>query len=77
MQISRDKKIFITGCGGMLGKAVYERFSPHCEVLATDIDLNEPWLEYGDVIDFQGIFFDGYFCFHSNKIGRASCRERV
>jgi dTDP-4-dehydrorhamnose reductase len=55
MQISRDKKIFITGCGGMLGKAVYERFSPHCEVLATDIDVNEPWLEYGDVIDFQGI----------------------
>jgi len=39
----------------MLGKAVYERFAPHCQVLATDIDLNEPWLEYGDVIDFQGI----------------------
>ena len=53
MKISRDKKVFITGCGGMLGKAVYERFSPHCQVLATDIDVNEPWLEYGDVIDFQ------------------------
>jgi len=39
----------------MLGKAVYERFSPHCQVLATDIDVNEPWLEYGDVIDFQEI----------------------
>ena len=55
MKISRDKKVFITGCGGMLGKAVYERFSPHCQVLATDIDVNEPWLEHGDVIDFQGI----------------------
>ena len=55
MKISKDKKVFITGCGGMLGKAVYERFSPHCQVLATDIDVNEPWLEYGDVIDFQGI----------------------
>jgi dTDP-4-dehydrorhamnose reductase len=55
MKISKNKKIFITGCGGMLGKAVYERFAPHCQVLATDIDLNEPWLEYGDVIDFQGI----------------------
>jgi dTDP-4-dehydrorhamnose reductase len=55
MKISRDKKVFITGCGGMLGKAVYERFSPHCQVLATDIDVNEPWLEYGDVIDFQEI----------------------
>jgi dTDP-4-dehydrorhamnose reductase len=53
MKISRDKKVFITGCGGMLGKAVYERFSPHCQVLATDIDVNEPWLEHGDVIDFQ------------------------
>ena len=55
MEISRNKKVFITGCGGMLGKAVYERFAPHCQVLATDIDLNESWLEYGDVIDFQGI----------------------
>jgi dTDP-4-dehydrorhamnose reductase len=55
MKISKDKKVFITGCGGMLGKAVYERFSPHCQILATDIDVNEPWLEYGDVIDFQEI----------------------
>ncbi len=55
MKITRDKKVFIAGCGGMLGKAVYERFSPHCQVLATDIDVNELWLEYGDVIDFQGI----------------------
>jgi dTDP-4-dehydrorhamnose reductase len=55
MKISQDKKVFITGCGGMLGKAVYEQFKPHCQVLATDIDLNEPWLEYGDIIDFQKI----------------------
>ena len=55
MKISRNKKVFITGCGGMLGKAVYERFASYCQVLATDIDLNEPWLEYGDVIDFQSI----------------------
>ena len=55
MKISKKKKVFIAGCGGMLGKAVYEKFSPHCQVLATDIDLNEPWLEYGDVIDFQKI----------------------
>ncbi|MBT7591783.1 MAG: NAD(P)-dependent oxidoreductase [Candidatus Scalindua sp.] len=55
MKISQDKKVFIAGCGGMLGKAVYEQFAPHCQVLATDIDLNVPWLEYGDVIDFQKI----------------------
>jgi dTDP-4-dehydrorhamnose reductase len=53
--ISKDKKVFITGCGGMLGKAVYERFSPHCQVLATDIDRNEPWLENGDVRKFEEI----------------------
>ncbi|MCP4268630.1 MAG: NAD(P)-dependent oxidoreductase [Candidatus Brocadiaceae bacterium] len=55
MRIFQNKKVFITGCGGMLGKAVYEGFAPHCQVLATDIDLNEPWLEYGDIIDFQKI----------------------
>jgi len=48
MKIFQNKKVFITGCGGMLGKAVYEKFAPHCQVLATDIDLNESWLEYGD-----------------------------
>lgn len=55
MEISGDKKVLIAGCGGMLGKAVYEQFVTHCQVLATDIDLNEPWLEYGDIIDFRGI----------------------
>ncbi|MGR3294295.1 MAG: SDR family oxidoreductase [Candidatus Scalindua sp.] len=55
MKTSQNKKILITGCGGMLGKAVYEQFTSYCQVLATDIDLNEPWLEYGDVIDFQKI----------------------
>ena len=55
MRISQERKVFITGCGGMLGKAVYERFSPHCHVLATDIDVNEPWLEYGNIVDFQEI----------------------
>jgi len=55
MKIARDNKVFIAGCGGMLGKAVYEKFVPHCQVLATDIDVNETWLEPGDVIDFQGM----------------------
>ena len=55
MDISKSKRVFITGCGGMLGKAVYETFAPHCQILATDIDLNEPWLEYGDVTDLQKI----------------------
>lgn len=53
MELSRDTRIFITGCGGMLGLAVYRQFSEHCKVLATDIDLNEPWLEYADVTNYE------------------------
>ena len=49
-----DKKVLITGCGGMLGKAVYKEFtSRYKNVLATDIDLNEDWLSHMDVRDIQ------------------------
>lgn len=54
MNITADTKVFIAGCGGMLGDAVYRQFSGSCKVLATDIDLNEPWLEYADVCDLDG-----------------------
>ncbi len=47
-------KVFITGCGGMLGSAVYPFFKEKgYDVLATDIDLNEDWLEYLDVRDYK------------------------
>lgn len=47
-------KILITGCGGMLGSAVYKAFSDEYEnVTATDIDLNEDWLQYLDVRDIN------------------------
>jgi len=40
----------------MLGDAVYKRFlATGATVLASDIDLNEPWLEYADVRDFSAI----------------------
>jgi dTDP-4-dehydrorhamnose reductase len=46
------ERVLITGCGGMLGAAVYPLFSQHYgSVLATDIDLNEPWLTHLDVRD--------------------------
>ena len=49
-------RIYIAGCGGMLGRAVYSEFSKHNnEILATDIDLNEKWIEYGDVTDYKKI----------------------
>lgn len=45
-----NERILITGCGGMLGDAVYKVFSKACpNILATDIDLNEDWLQYLDV----------------------------
>ena len=48
----KNEKILITGCGGMLGSAVYPVFSETgARILATDIDLNESWLEHLDIRD--------------------------
>ena len=47
--ITKDSKVLITGCGGMLGEGVYKQFADRSNVLATDIDLNEPWLTLLDV----------------------------
>ncbi|PCH99132.1 MAG: NAD(P)-dependent oxidoreductase [Bacteroidetes bacterium] len=46
----KQETVLITGCGGMLGQDVYKSFNENYEkVVASDIDLNEPWLEYLDV----------------------------
>lgn len=55
MKIDRNTRVYIAGCGGMLGEAVYRLFSSIAEVKATDIDVNEPWLSYGDVRDYAAI----------------------
>jgi dTDP-4-dehydrorhamnose reductase len=55
VKFNNNTKIYIAGCGGMLGLAVYELFSQAGVVKATDIDVNEPWLEYADVRDYGGI----------------------
>jgi len=57
------KKIYIAGCGGMLGDAFYKQFNNNYELKCTDIDVNEDWLSYldfrlfkdyrNDVINFQ------------------------
>lgn len=48
------KKVFITGCGGMLGSSVYKVFNEAgFDILATDKDQNESWLEYLDVRDTE------------------------
>ena len=53
--IKKDDVVLITGCGGMLGEAVYQKFKDTCRVYATDIDLNEPWLSYLDVTDYVAV----------------------
>jgi dTDP-4-dehydrorhamnose reductase len=47
------KKIYIAGCGGMLGEAFYEQFKNDYEIKCTDKDVNEPWLNYLDFRDYD------------------------
>lgn len=47
------KKIYIAGCGGMLGEAFYKQFSEEYQLKCTDIDVNEKWLSYLDFRDFD------------------------
>lgn len=47
--INKNDKVVITGCGGMLGEGVYSEFKDICNVYASDIDVNETWLDYLDV----------------------------
>jgi dTDP-4-dehydrorhamnose reductase len=42
------KRIYIAGCGGMLGEGFYKVFSDGYELKCTDIDVNEKWLSYLD-----------------------------
>ncbi|MGA9115976.1 MAG: NAD(P)-dependent oxidoreductase [Bacteroidota bacterium] len=45
------KRIYIAGCGGMLGEAFHKRFSDGFELKCTDIDVNESWLSFMDFRD--------------------------
>lgn len=53
MNIDKNTKVYIAGCGGMLGEAVYRLFNQRAVVKATDIEVNEPWLEYADVRNYE------------------------
>ena len=46
-------RIYISGCGGMLGEAFYKKFSEKNDLKCTDIDLNEDWLSYLDFRDCE------------------------
>ena len=44
----KKQKIYIAGCGGMLGEAFYKVFGQDYEIKCTDIDVNSKWLSYLD-----------------------------
>jgi len=63
------KKIYIAGCGGMLGEAFYMQFRHGYELRCTDIDVNESWLSYCDFRDYNAYRkdvtdFDPDYLFH-------------
>ena len=45
------KKIYIAGCGGMLGEAFYKVFKNDYKLKCTDKDVNEDWLSFLDFRD--------------------------
>jgi dTDP-4-dehydrorhamnose reductase len=45
------KKIYMAGCGGMLGEAFYHQFKGQYEIKCTDKDVNESWLSFLDFRD--------------------------
>lgn len=47
------KKVYIAGCGGMLGEAFYKVFNNDFECRFTDKDVNSEWLEYLDFRDIK------------------------
>jgi len=47
------KKIYIAGCGGMLGEAFHKQFGSDFELKCTDIDVNEDWLSFMDFRDLD------------------------
>ena len=51
--MKQKKKIYLAGCGGMLGEAFREVFKADYELKCTDIDVNEPWLSHLDFRDYE------------------------
>ena len=47
------KKVYIAGCGGMLGEAFYKAFKNDYECKFTDKDVNSDWLDFLDFRDIE------------------------
>jgi dTDP-4-dehydrorhamnose reductase len=51
--MSKKQKIYIAGCGGMLGEAFYSVFGQDYDLKCTDIDVNDNWLSHLDFRDLD------------------------
>ena len=51
--MNNKDKIYIAGCGGMLGEAFYEVFEKDHHLKCTDINVNEKWLSRLDFRDYD------------------------
>ena len=51
-------KIYIAGCGGMLGEAFYKQFTDDYELKCTHIDINAEWLSYLDFRNYEAYWKD-------------------
>jgi dTDP-4-dehydrorhamnose reductase len=63
------KKIYIAGCGGMLGEAFYNQYKDDYVLKCTDKDVNEEWLTFLDFRDTDAyrkdvIAFNPDYLFH-------------
>jgi dTDP-4-dehydrorhamnose reductase len=63
------KRIYVSGCGGMLGEGFYKEFNTEYELKCTDIDVNASWLSYLDARNLDAYKkdvcnFDPDFIFH-------------
>lgn len=47
--LKENTRILVTGCGGMLGEAIYLFFKDKCKLFPTDLNSNEVWLRELDV----------------------------
>ncbi|WP_297815166.1 NAD(P)-dependent oxidoreductase [uncultured Polaribacter sp.] len=77
------KKIYIAGCGGMLGEAFYTQFKDEYVIKCTDKDVNEDWLSFLDFRDFDAYKkdvedFDPDYIFHLGAYTNLEfCEENV
>lgn len=51
-------RVYVAGCGGMLGQAFHGEFGSDNDLRCTDIDVNDDWLEYLGLRDLDAFTED-------------------